>query len=76
VWKKEKLTSSRDNTTLKGTPGKMDPDKVHLPPDEVLTPAPIEQDLEEWYYVDRVSVEARGASLDQSSLHIGLHVRW
>ncbi|KAK4097071.1 inorganic pyrophosphatase [Parathielavia hyrcaniae] len=29
------------NTTLKGTPGKIDPDKVHLPPDEVLSPAPI-----------------------------------
>jgi inorganic pyrophosphatase len=76
VWEQEKLTGSRDNTTLKDTPGNMDPDRVRLPPDEDLPPAPVEQDLEEWYYVDREAVDTQGTSLDGSDLHIGLDVRW
>lgn len=68
------LTVRRDNTTLKGTPGKLDPDKVHLPPDEDLSPAPIDQDLDEWFYVDRDALDAGDARLDGSALRIGLHL--
>ncbi|KAK1773774.1 inorganic pyrophosphatase [Copromyces sp. CBS 386.78] len=54
---KGKVEGSRDvclkNTTLEGTPGKMDPKSVKLPPNEDLPPAEIGQDLEEVAYVDR-----------------------
>ncbi|KAK4120333.1 inorganic pyrophosphatase [Parathielavia appendiculata] len=82
AWKRlitgkvERGDISLDNTTLKDTPGNLDPDKVHLPPDEVLSPAPIEQDLEEWYYVDRDAVDAQKASLEGSCLHVELNVHW
>ncbi|KAK3386451.1 inorganic pyrophosphatase [Podospora didyma] len=66
---------SLDNTTLEGTPGKLDPNKVKLPPDEDLTPAPIEQDLGEWFFVDRDSLESSAtASLDNSRLRIVLEL--
>lgn len=35
----------------------MDPDTVCLPPDEDLSPAPVEEDLDEWYYIDRDALE-------------------
>lgn len=63
-----------DNTTLSGTPGKLDPDKVHLPPDEDLSPAPIEEDLSEWYYLDRLALDAAEVSLEQGSLDIVLEM--
>lgn len=44
---------NRKNTTLDGTPGKVDPESVRLPPNEDLPPAKVEQDLEEVAYVDR-----------------------
>lgn len=44
----------RKNTTLKGTPGKVDPESIKLPPNEDLPPAEVDQDLEEVAYVDRV----------------------
>ncbi|KAK4237592.1 inorganic pyrophosphatase [Achaetomium macrosporum] len=65
---------SLDNTTLSGTPGKLDPDKVKLPPDEDLAPAPIDEDLEEWYYIDRKSIEDRATVLDGHDLHIALNI--
>ena len=43
---------------MKGTSGKLDPEKVHLPDDEDLSPAPIKEDLDEWFYVDRDAVDA------------------
>ena len=43
----------RRNTTLDGTPGKVDPSSVKLPPNEDLPPAEVEQDLDEVAYVDR-----------------------
>lgn len=49
--------SFRHNTTLSGTPGKLDPKDVGLPADENLSPAPVPQELEEWFYVDRERVE-------------------
>lgn len=66
--------TARDNTTLSGTPGKIDPDKVQLPPDEDLSPAPIHQDLEEWFFVDRDTLEPDKVSLEGSDLHIELDV--
>lgn len=63
----------RDNTTLTGTPGKVDPDKIDLPPDQDLAPAPIDQDdLEEWFYIDRASLDTAEASLETSALRIVL----
>ncbi|KAK0721763.1 inorganic pyrophosphatase [Lasiosphaeria miniovina] len=41
-----------DNTTLDGTPGKLDPGGTDLPADKHLTLAPIKQDLGEWCFVD------------------------
>ncbi|KAK4245736.1 inorganic pyrophosphatase [Corynascus novoguineensis] len=61
---------SLDNTTLHGTPGRMDPDKVHLPPQEDLSPAPVERDLEEWFYVDREPLKDQEPSFGKSSLTI------
>ncbi|KAK4198124.1 hypothetical protein QBC40DRAFT_350468 [Triangularia verruculosa] len=64
AWRKlvngkiEKGDISLQNTTLKGTPGKLDPKKVKLPPDEDLSPAPVPEDQEEWFYVDRESLDA------------------
>ncbi|KAL2125897.1 hypothetical protein VTI74DRAFT_2318 [Chaetomium olivicolor] len=68
---------SLDNTTLKGTPGKLDPHKVHLPRDEHLSPAPIEDDLDEWFYIDRNSVDdgQDWESLDGSNLKIALDIK-
>lgn len=43
----------RKNTTLKGTPGYVDPSSIQLPPNEDLPPAEVDQDLEEVAYVDR-----------------------
>jgi inorganic pyrophosphatase len=65
----------RDNTTLDGTPGKLDPDKVRLPPVEDLSPAPVEQDLDEWFYIDRGSVKDKEGSLDGSDLRIVMDLR-
>ncbi|KAL1842460.1 hypothetical protein VTJ49DRAFT_5197 [Mycothermus thermophilus] len=48
---------SVENTTLDGTPGKLDPDSVSLPKDEDRSPAPVEQDLDEWFYLDRDNLE-------------------
>ena len=48
------------NTTLNGTPGKIDPDDVKLPPDEKLPPANIEQDIDEWFFIDRDSLDLGG----------------
>ncbi|KAK5657224.1 hypothetical protein OQA88_3282 [Cercophora sp. LCS_1] len=42
-----------DNTTLKGTPGWVDPRRVRLPPEEDLSPAPVGRETQEWYFVDR-----------------------
>ncbi|KAK3344228.1 inorganic pyrophosphatase [Lasiosphaeria hispida] len=70
--KVERGDVSLDNTTLSGTPGKLDPDDVDLPPNEDLPPARIEQDLDEWHFFDREEVEAFKDSLEQSSLHIRL----
>lgn len=61
-----------NNTTLAGTPGKLDPSDVDLPPDEDLPPAEIKQDLNEWFFVDRDKVEPDDESLEQSSLQINL----
>ncbi|KAL2256540.1 hypothetical protein VTK26DRAFT_1519 [Humicola hyalothermophila] len=61
---------SLDNTTLTGTPGKLDPDTVHLPPDQDIAPAPVEQDLDDWYYIDRNALEAKDASLEGGRLRI------
>jgi hypothetical protein len=58
----------RDNTTLKGTPGKLDPDTVHLPPDEDLSPAPVKEDLDEWYYIDREALKDRETFKDEEAL--------
>ncbi|KXX83208.1 Inorganic pyrophosphatase [Madurella mycetomatis] len=63
---------SLDNTTLPGTPGNIDPDTVDLPPDQDLSPAPIKQDLEEWFYIDRSSLDTTEASLETSDLRIVL----
>ncbi|KAH7627236.1 inorganic pyrophosphatase [Sordaria sp. MPI-SDFR-AT-0083] len=41
------------NTTLRGTPGYLDPSSVKLPPNEDLPPAEVDHDLEEVAYVDR-----------------------
>jgi hypothetical protein len=60
----------RDNTTLKGTPGKLDPDTVHFPPDEDLSPAPVEEDLDEWYYIDREALKDR-VTLQDEALSLG-----
>lgn len=46
------MKTASHNTTLKGTPGKLDPGKVDLPPDEDPSPALIEQDLDEWLEPD------------------------
>lgn len=61
----------RDNTTLSGTPGNLDPDKVHLPPDQDISPAPVDEDLDEWHYIDRDALdEEEEASLEGSRLKI------
>ena len=64
----------RDNTTLSGTHGKLDPDKVHLPPDQDLSPAPVKQDLDEWFYIDRDTLDSREVSLEGSDVQIMLHM--
>ena len=66
------LTGSRDNTTLEGTPGKLDPGTIHLPRDEQLSPAPIEEDLDEWFYVDRDALDVEEKPLEGSDLRIVL----
>jgi hypothetical protein len=59
---------------LPGTPGKLDPDKVKLPDDEDLAPAPVKEDLEEWVYIDRESIDDRGKALDGCALNISLRI--
>ncbi|KAK3370796.1 inorganic pyrophosphatase [Lasiosphaeria ovina] len=66
--KAERGEISLDNTTLSGTPGKLDPGDVELPPDQDLSPAPVEQDLDEWYFVDR---DALGLCENVESLENG-----
>ena len=68
------LTGTRDNTTLKGTPGQLDPEKVHLPKDEHMSPAPVDEDLDEWFYVDRDAVDAEEEPLEGSDLRIVLEL--
>ena len=41
------------NTTLHGTPGKIDPGDLKLPPNEERPPAKIEEDIDEWFFIDR-----------------------
>jgi len=65
----------RDNTTLEGTPGKLDPDTVCLPDDEDLPPAPVEQDLDEWFYVDRNALDDEEKLLEMSDLEIVLDIK-
>jgi len=66
----------RKNTTLEGTPGKVDPGELELPPGEDLSPAPIEDDLEKWYFVDREKLDSRGdVSLEQCSVKIMLDLK-
>jgi inorganic pyrophosphatase len=38
-----------------------------LPREEDLTPAPIKDDLEEWFYIDREALEDAAMSLDSTS---------
>ncbi|KAK0705513.1 inorganic pyrophosphatase [Lasiosphaeris hirsuta] len=71
--KAERGDISIDNTTHPKTPGKLDPKDVHLPPNEDLPPARVEQDLDEWHFFDREAVKAFKDSVEQSSLHIFLH---
>ncbi|KAK3312000.1 inorganic pyrophosphatase [Apodospora peruviana] len=66
---------SLDNTTLAGTPGKLDPDEVDLPPDQDLSPAPIDQDLDEWIYLDRDELDSSVSSLETSTLRILVDLR-
>lgn len=65
-----------ENTTIKGTPGKLDPGEVDLPPGEDLPPAPIEQDIDEWVFLDRDKLESDKSAVrllsGMSSLHIDL----
>jgi inorganic pyrophosphatase len=66
---------NRDNTTLEGTPGKMEPDDVDLPPNEDLPPAPIEDDLDEWFFIDREKLDSKSEiSLEESKLEINLEL--
>ncbi|KHE82921.1 inorganic pyrophosphatase [Neurospora crassa] len=83
MWKelvKGEVEGSEDvclkNTTLDGTPGKVDPESVKLPPNEDLPPAEVEQDLEEVAYVDRkkgdededeVGTEDKGTNYEEDS---------
>lgn len=48
-----------ENTTLKGTPGYRNPDEIDLPPGEDLSPAPIEQDIDEWVFLDREKLDSQ-----------------
>lgn len=67
---------SRDNTTLKGTPGKLDPEKVHLPRDEHLTPAPIKEDVDEYFFIDRDAIDEGKTVLEKTNnLRIELDMR-
>ncbi|KAL2173150.1 inorganic pyrophosphatase [Thermothelomyces heterothallicus CBS 202.75] len=81
AWKKlvkgktKREDISLDNTTLDGTPGKLDPDEVRLPPDEDLSPAPIEQDLDEWFYIDRKTAEDGEGSLSGNNMTIVLEMQ-
>ncbi|KAK4155289.1 hypothetical protein C8A00DRAFT_13692, partial [Chaetomidium leptoderma] len=54
-------------------PGKRDPNKVHLAPNENLLPMPIEQELDEWFYIDKKAVGARETSLDPGDLQVVLN---
>lgn len=66
----------RENTTLKGTPGKLDPDDVDLPPNEDLSPAPIEGGLGEWFFVDRKKLNSKTQdSLERSTLEMNLQMK-
>ncbi|KAK0642927.1 inorganic pyrophosphatase [Cercophora newfieldiana] len=69
--------ASLENTTLEGTPGKMDPGDVDLPPNEDLSPAPIEDDLGRWYFVDREKLDSKEEeeSLERSKLEINLELK-
>ncbi|KAK1751088.1 inorganic pyrophosphatase [Echria macrotheca] len=66
---------SLENTTLKGTPGKLDPEEVKLPPGEDLSPAPTPRDIEEWFFVDREKLDREGLSLDVERLDIVLDIK-
>jgi inorganic pyrophosphatase len=59
---------------LSKTPGKLDPDKVHLPKDEDLSPAPVDEGLDEWFYIDREAVLDEGVDLPECDLQVTLHV--
>ncbi|KAK3936777.1 inorganic pyrophosphatase [Diplogelasinospora grovesii] len=64
-----------ENTTLTGTPGYIDPEEVNLPPNEDLPPAPVNRDLEEWFFVDREALRIPGSpSVEMSNLHIDLRI--
>ncbi|KAK4445188.1 inorganic pyrophosphatase [Podospora aff. communis PSN243] len=68
--------ASLKNTTLIGTPGKMDPDDVDFPAREDLSPAPIEADLDVWHFIDRDKLKSGLAdSLEQSKLKIDLQLK-
>ncbi|KAK4172840.1 putative inorganic pyrophosphatase [Triangularia setosa] len=81
AWKKlvngkvEKGDISLHNTTLEGTPGKLDPKEVGLPPDEKLSPAPVPPGLEEWFYIDRESLDDDKRPIQGDSLYIALELR-
>lgn len=47
---------------------------MHLPPDENLSPAPIKQDLDEWFYIDRKSEEDNENSLTGKNMTIVLDI--
>ncbi|KAK4214201.1 inorganic pyrophosphatase [Rhypophila decipiens] len=75
----EKGDVSIENTTLKDTPGKLDPDEIDLPPGEDLSPAPIEPEVfDGWVFLDKDSSQlgySRGSLLGQpASLCINLDV--
>lgn len=42
---------------MDGTPGKVNPDDVKLPPHEERPPAKIKQDMDEWFFVDRDALD-------------------
>ncbi|KAM7208172.1 putative inorganic pyrophosphatase [Naviculisporaceae sp. PSN 640] len=76
--KAERGDVSIENTTLEGTPGKLDPGEVDLPPGEDLSPAPIEEDLNEWVFLDKDKLDsdhpAAKSLSTTSSLHIDLQL--
>ncbi|KAK4184030.1 inorganic pyrophosphatase [Podospora australis] len=77
LGKEEAKGISIYNTTLKGTPGYLDPDDVdsQLPPDEVLPPPDDDEEdarkarLEEWFYIDRRALD--DVCIDDSENDLG-----